>query len=186
MTEPGRRRVRRALESGQSVVEFALIVPILIVLMVAIVDLARIYTTMLTIESAAREAADFGTFGSQKWDAAVYSAVPGGTEESMTLRACTAASKLPDYIGPDDNCANPTFSYELSGDRGATWGPYNPALACDDPVREPPCWLKVTLQYDFQLLVPLNIEMLGVEFGFPNTLTFERKSIFAMTDLELP
>lgn len=181
----GRQRIRR-FESGQSLVEFALILPIMLVIMLAVLDLSRVYTTMLTIESGAREAADFGTFGSQKWDAAVVAVVPGGTEANMKLRACTAASALPDYIGPDDDCANPSFSYLLSGDRGSTWGPYDTAMACDDPTRSSPCWLKVTLEYDFQLIAPLNLEMLGVTLGIPNTLTFQRSSIFAMTDLSLP
>lgn len=159
--------------------------PLLLFLMVAIMDLARIYTTMLSVESAAREAADFGTFGSQKWNVAVYSAMPDGTEARMEHRACVAASDLTDYAGPDDHCANPTFSYQLSTDRGATWQAYESAFACDDPGREPPCWLKVTLQYDFHLLVPLNLKVFGVEYGIPESLTFERSSIFAMTDLEL-
>lgn len=172
--------------AGQSVVEFALVLPIMLVIVLAVLDLSRIYTTMLTVESAAREAADFGTFGSQKWDEAVYAIVPDGTEANMKRRACVAASALPDYVGPDDDCANPTFSYLLSGDRGATWGPFDPTLACDDPVRTTPCWLKVTLEYDFRLIAPLNLDILGVSIGIPNALTFQRSSIFAMTDLSLP
>lgn len=167
-------------------VEFALILPIMLVILLAVLDLSRIYTTMLTVESAAREAADFGTFGSQKWDAAVYDVVPGGTEANMERRACTAASALPDYVGPDDDCANPSFSYELSGNGGSTWGPYDEALACDDPTRSSPCWVKVTLEYDFRLIAPLNLEGLGLSIGVPSELTFQRSSIFAMTDLSLP
>jgi hypothetical protein len=172
-------------DRGQSIVEFALILPLLLFLMVAILDLARIYTTMLSVESAAREAADFGTFGSQKWNVAVYNAMPDGTEAKMKHRACVAASDLTDYVGPDDACTNPTFSYKLSTDRGATWADYDAAFGCDDPAREPPCWLKVTLQYDFRLLVPLNLKVFGAEYGIPESITFERSSIFAMTDLEL-
>lgn len=181
----GRRRIR-SVERGQSVVEFALVLPLMLVILLAVLDLSRIYTTMLTVESAAREAADFGTFGSQKWDAAVYAVDPDGTEANMERRACVAASALPDYVGPDDQCSNPTFSYRLSGDNGATWVPYDPALLCDDPARSPPCWLKVTLEYDFRLIAPLNLDILGVSIGIPNALTFQRSSIFAMTDLSLP
>jgi hypothetical protein len=140
---------------------------------------------MLSVESAAREAADFGAFGSQKWADAVYAAVPDGTLARMEARACVAAGDLPDYAGPDDHCANPRFSYALSGDRGATWGPMDVALACDDAAREPPCWVRVTLQYDFHLLVPLHIEAFGTDYGMPSVLTFERTSVFPMTDLEL-
>ena len=175
----------RTRDRGQSVVEFALVLPIMVFLMVAIIDVARIYTTMLSVESAAREAADFGTFGSQKWnDAAVL--VADGTEDKMQLRACTASSELPDYVGPDDACTNPSFAYELSLDKGASWQPYSLGLGCDNETREPPCWLRVRLQYDFRVLVPLNLSFFGVNLGLPSTFTFERSSIFAMTDLELP
>ena len=172
-------------------VEFALIAPIMIVLLLAIVDLSRIYTTLINVESAAREAADYGTFGSQRWNPTLYNLTPDGTEAQMERRACRAASNLPDYVGPDDNCSNPTFTYELSGDRGATWtasptvGQVT-ALACDDELREPPCWVRVTLHYDFHLIAPLHIDILGASIGLPNTLSFDRSSIFPMTDLELP
>ncbi len=177
---------RRRRERGQSVVEFALVLPIMIFMMVAIIDVARIFTTMLSVESAAREAADFGTFGSQKWNDAVVQMPVDGTEAKMVHRACVAASDLPDYVGPDEGCTNPAFSYELSLDKGATWVPYTPGLGCDDPTRTPPCWLKVTLSYDFHVFLPLNVEAFGVTLGLPSTMTFDRSSIFPMTDLALP
>lgn len=166
---------------GQSVVEFALILPLMLIIALGIVDLARVYTTMLSIESAAREAADYGTFGSQKW---ALSAVPA-TEALMRERACVAASDLPDYAGPDDGCTNPTFSYCLSADGGTTCVDYNEALGCDVAIREPPCRLSVTLRYVFRLLVPFHVEVNGVEYGLPSTLTFTRTSTFPMTDLSL-
>jgi hypothetical protein len=181
-------RGRRAVASGQSVVEFALIVPILIILVLAVVDMARIYTTMINVESAAREAADYGTFGSQKWNPALYGLVPGGTVAEMQHRACVASSKLPDYQGPDDSCTNPSFSYELSGDLGATWhtSPADVSPGCDDGSREPPCWLRVTLHYDFHLIAPLNFTISGVTYGLPSTIAIDRASVFPMTDLSLP
>jgi hypothetical protein len=181
------KRTRRA---GQSVVEFALVAPLMVFIMLAVVDFARVYTTMLTVESAAREAADYGTFGSQRWNPTLYNLTPDGTEAQMERRACTAARNLPDYAGPDDNCANPVFSYELSGDRGATWIA-SPTLAdvtalgCDDELREPPCWVKVNLHYDFHLISPIHIDFFGIGLGLPNTVPFDRQSIFPMTDLHL-
>jgi hypothetical protein len=186
----GRRPSRSGGRRGQSVVEFALVAPLLLILMVAIVDMARIYTTMVTVESASREAADFGTFGSQKWDPAVYAA-PGGTVDEMRHRACVASSTLPDYAGSPapadtDDCTNPTMTYELSVDKGTNWVAYSDTLGCHDALREPPCWLRVTLAYDFELLVPFGFDAFGVRFGLPDTLTFTRTAIYAMTDLELP
>lgn len=182
MTNISRREPVSA--SGQSLVEFALVLPIMVLLLVGIFDLARIYTTMLSVESAAREAADYGAFGSANWEPARVT----GTEDSMRLRACTAASDLPDYEGPNDNCANPSFSYELSPDKGSpgSWGPWNAADGCDNDTRNPPCWVKVNLEYDFRLLIPLRLEVFGMVIGLPDTLTFERESIYAVSDLKLP
>ena len=176
---------QRLSASGQSVVEFALIVPILVVLVLAVVDMARIYTTMIAVESAAREAADYGTFGSQRWNPLSFSTI---TRPAMQQRACVASKNLPDYVGPDDSCTNPTMTVQVSGDKGVTWqsDPSAVAPACDDETRTPPCWMKVTLSYDFHLIAPLNIEAFGVRFGFPSTITIVRSSVFATTDLSLP
>jgi Flp pilus assembly protein TadG len=179
-------RKRSTTERGQSVVEFALVLPILVFLMVGIIDLARVYTTMLSVESAAREAADYGSFGSQKWAAApAYT----NTEAEMKRRACVASSDLTDYAGPDTACTNPSFTYDLSQDKGTTWVGYAATAAsaspCANATREPPCWVRVTLTYEFHLLVPLNFEAFGVHYGIPNSLTFTRTSIFPVTDLSL-
>lgn len=50
-------------ESGQSLVEFALIVPILIILLFGIVDFGRIFHAYLTIDHAGREAARAASIG---------------------------------------------------------------------------------------------------------------------------
>jgi hypothetical protein len=167
---------RRTSTKGQSLVEFALVVPLMVLFFVAIADLARLYTTMTTIESAAREAADYGSFDSSYWTN------PAATKEQMVHRACLAASNLPDYDGSIDpgtglaTCSNPTVTPDLMPD--------NPD--CADNVREPPCRVRATLEYDFHLFLPIHIDLGGGQsFGFPNQLTFERSSTFAMTDLQL-
>lgn len=170
---------------GQSVVEFALVLPLLLFLMVGILDLGRIYTTMLSVESAAREAADYGSFGSQKWSPPAVST----TEAEMVRRACVASSDLTDYQGPATACANPSFAYQLSPDGGANWVDYATTAAsvdpCNNSARTQPCYVRVTLTYQFNLLVPLNFQVFGVRYGLPNSLTFSRSSIFPMTDLSL-
>jgi hypothetical protein len=185
-------------QRGQSIVEFALVAPIMIFLMFGILDLARIWTTMMSVESAAREAADFGTFyGAEKWQAGATD--PGGTVEQMELRACVAASDLPDFRWDDENgdgvvdlgepCENPTFDWCL------TWDVSNPCdkaypvdpdpQKCDDRLRDPPCTVTVTMSHDFALFVPFNIDFFGVKLGLPASLSFDRDSTFAMTDIDV-
>ena len=169
-------------QAGQSIVEFALVLPIMLIMLLGIIDLARIYTTMMSVESAAREAADYGTtLGAGKWQ---DGPPKDGTLAEMQRRACIAASDLPDYVDPDNdpttgNCTNPTFACTITpgGDCSA------PSPGCESPTNEPPCVVSVTLGYDFSLLAPLNFEFMGIEYGFPSTLSFERDASFAMTDI---
>jgi hypothetical protein len=156
----------------------------MLILLLAIVDLARVYTTMMSVESAAREAADFGTtLGAEKWDAAQVAV----TLAEMERRACVAASDLPDYDDPDNDpqtggCTNPSFSCVISLPGGTCAAP-DPT--CADPLRAPPCVVTVTLAHDFHLIAPVNFTFMGVEYGFPSTLSFVRDSTFAMTDIDL-
>lgn len=174
--------------SGQSVVEFALVLPVMLIMLLAIVDLARIYTTMMSVESAAREAADYGTtLGAGKWQDGTPRA---GTEAEMQRRACVAAGDLPDYVDPDGNpatgnCTNPSFTYCITTTVGGPCAPYDAAALCEDPLRASPCAVTVTLGYDFTLLAPLNFEFMGVEYGLPSSLSFERDSTFAITDIDV-
>jgi Flp pilus assembly protein TadG len=173
--------------SGQSVAEFALVLPIMLILLLAIVDFARIYTTAMSVESAAREAADFGTsYGAEKWDA-INSPI---TLAEMQTRACVAASNLPDYEGDDPagttvTCTNPSFDYCVTPSVGGTCGALNPADVCEDPNRATPCAITVTLGYDFHLIAPFNIDVFGTNVGVPNSVNFDRDSTFAITDIEL-
>ena len=176
MPRPSLARRRSAL--GQSTVEFALVVPIMLIMLVAVADLARLYTTMMSVESAAREAADYGSFYTHNWETSPVDN-QSITVAEMERRACVAASDLPDYQGPDDNCANPSLvSIDLIEPPGVT--------DCSAvPRSDPPCLVGVTLEYTFRLLVPLSIQIGDVTLGIPPSLTFQRSSVFAMSDFEL-
>ena len=181
------RLLGRRGASGQSVVEFALVLPLMLILLLAIVDFARIYTTAMSVESAAREAADFGTtYGAEKWDATNS---PTALEDMQT-RACVAASTLPDYEGDDPTgttvaCTNPAFAYCVTPSDGGTCAALNGADVCEDPMRPTPCAITVTLSYDFHLIAPFNIDVFGTNVGVPNVVSFDRDSTFAITDIEL-
>jgi Flp pilus assembly protein TadG len=178
----GRRGAR-----GQSVTEFALILPLMLFIMMGVIDFARLYTTMISVESAAREAADYGTtYGAARWSADNLV----DTERRMEERACVAASNLADFVDtdglPDTGCQNPSFSYCVTPADGDPCEALDPADVCEDPARASPCTVTVELTYQFHLLVPVNIEMFGSHWGLPSTINFERDSSFAITDIEAP
>ena len=163
----------------------------MVLLMFAILDLARVYTTMMSVESAAREAADYGTtLGAERWSATNTAA----TVAEMKRRACIAASDLPDYAGidtspadgVDEDCTNPTFSYCLTSTKNGTCAVLDPTAAgydCDQPLRAQPCTVTVRMGHVFHLFVPFRINFFGVDLGLPVTLSFDRDSTFAMTDI---
>jgi hypothetical protein len=152
-----------------------------------VIDFGRLYITLIAVESAAREAADYGTtYGAARWSDVNFD----DTTRRMEERACVAASTLADYSDPDNlpgsGCANPSFDYCVTPAVDETCGDLDAADVCEDPARPSPCTVTVRLTYTFHLLVPMNIEMLGTTWGLPSTITFERDSTFAITDIEAP
>lgn len=70
-------------EKGQSMVEFALVIPVFILLLFGILDCGRIFNAYLTIDNAAREAARAASIG--KDDSTVQSiAVNRGSSIHLT------------------------------------------------------------------------------------------------------
>jgi hypothetical protein len=43
----------------------------------------------------------------------------------------------------------------------------------------------VTLTHEFHLLVPFQIDFFGVQLGLPVSMSFDRDSTYAMTDIEV-
>src|SRR5262245_24426376 len=178
---------RRPGSSGQSVVEFALVFPIMVVLLIGVLDFSRVYTTMMNVESAAREAADFGTmYGAGKWE---VGPVLDANVAEMQRRACVAASNLPDYEDADNDpstgCENPSFAYCVTPVDGGVCGAVDPASDCDDPSRADHRAATGTLTSVFGVFTPATIEVAGNTIGFPSTVPIVRDSTFAITDIDL-
>ena len=165
----------RRFGSGQSIVEFAVMLPLLLLLAIAVADFGRLFTSMIAIESAAREAADYGAMqGKLKWDNT------NGTqlslnEADMKMRACTAAAALTDYQGdpvgtPNMTCTNPSFTYTYDVERPPSSGNCSTQGAFEEP-----CIIHVTLTYDFHLFT---------DFApLPSAIHVTRESRFAISDL---
>ena len=53
-------RARRERAAGQSVAEFALVLPVMLLILVAVADFSRVFTAIITVEAATRDAAEAG------------------------------------------------------------------------------------------------------------------------------
>jgi Flp pilus assembly protein TadG len=145
-------------------VEFAIVLPVLMLLLIAIADFGRIYASAVAVEAAGREAADFGAFYASNWQT-TQSPQPNyvTTVNEMQRRACVAAagSHLEGYQTTDPvnnaTCTNPTFSCTLERN-GATTDCMNPGgftngIDCSNPKTDPPCTVHVQLTYTFQTML---------------------------------
>ena len=168
---------------GQSLVEFAVILPVIMLLLIGIADLGRLYTSVVAVESAAREAADFGAFDAENW----ASMNVDTTLDSMELRACTAAagSHLQDYESPVSDastCTNPAMSCTLERNGASTdcasSGGFTNGVDCSAVATDPPCTVHVQMSYTFHLILAIP--------PFPSTIAVTRDSYFRISDLELP
>lgn len=187
MLRHGTARIRPPLRrprSGQSVVEFALVLPVLLLMLLGIADLGRLYNSAVAVESAAREAADYGAFVATNWTPVNIPV----TVDEMRLRACTAVagSHLQDYEttdpGGNTTCTNPSFtctldrrgaSTECAASAGVTDG-----VDCADPATDPACTVHVRMTYRFRLLLAIP--------PFPSWIDVNRDSSFRISDLTPP
>ena len=168
--------------SGQSVTEFAIIVPVMMLILLGIADFGRLFASAVAVEAASREAADFGAFDASYWTTTNVAT----TVAEMQRRACTAAagSHLEGYAttdpGTNATCSNPVFacalerngaSADCAGSNGVTNG-----VNCWDPATEPPCTVHVRMTYEFNTLLSAG----------PMTGTFEiiRESRFRISNLQ--
>jgi TadE-like protein len=179
-----------ARQRGQSLVEMALIVPIVAFLLLGIYDFSRVFTSMLAIESAAREAADYGAWRSANWNDLSVAATLNGMES----RACLASRNLPDYDGLDTSCDNPAMTVDLiDQDDASAFDPKTLTVSSgceletriEDDVDLGPCDVRVDLTYTFDLIIPLGFDAFGTRFGLPQDVTFTRTSIFAISDFTI-
>jgi hypothetical protein len=86
-----RRRPSRTL--GQSIVEFALVAPLLLLLVFGIIDMARLIQAHVTVANASRQAARWAITGQHERDTATGDYIP--REDSIKARAEESLTGLP-------------------------------------------------------------------------------------------
>ncbi|TMF63791.1 MAG: pilus assembly protein [Chloroflexi bacterium] len=142
-------RFQRALrdEFGQSMVELALLLPILVFGLIGAADLARAFAIQLAIENGARAGAE------------AYAINFAPTPALASARAYDEISRTP---GIDIN--NPLLVVDTPLKAVHTDG----SLCTTTPTVLDPCWYTVTVTYEFHTLVPWPF--------IPNTANFNRST----------
>lgn len=103
---------------GQSLVEFALVLPMLIVLLLGIADFARIFSAGVVLEASTRNAAEIGAIERlrNKPPSAADPTYYEGLHATAAAAACEESRQLPTF-GAGDSCP----SGARDGDGAASW-----------------------------------------------------------------
>ena len=102
-TKATRRIIRPLEERGQALVEFAVILPVIILILMGIVDLGRVFNAYVTIANAAREGARYGiVYGHSTDDAGIRNQVV--TEALPAVQIVNDASHI---VITDSGSRNP-------------------------------------------------------------------------------
>ncbi len=140
------RRVRfgQRTERGQTLAEFALIAPIMVILIFGFVDVARIYQSWVTIQGAAREGARYGVTGRE--DCAIAG------DNRLACIQYEAAQRAEPLANTDTDLTVSVRSWDYPGYANpATEG--SPGEQCDA--------LEVQVEYDFTPSTPLASTLFG-------------------------
>lgn len=135
-------------DRGQSVVELALTLPIIVFSLLGGADLARAYALQLAVQNGARGGAE----------AAAITQAP--TEQLAVGRARDEMSRTP---GMDvDDLTNPLVTAVFAKPDGTECA--NPPSALD------PCFVTVRVRFTFRTITPWPL--------VPNTASFDRQTVF--------
>jgi Flp pilus assembly protein TadG len=102
-----RPKPNRQKQLGQSLVEFALILPILLTMFGAAIDMARVYQAWVTLEGATRDAAEQVATDTTVIDQ------PGATTKATQI-VCAEMANVAGYVASGSTCSSPTVSVAWS------------------------------------------------------------------------
>lgn len=171
---------RHLARSGQSLVEFALVVPIVVLLLVAVVDVGRGVYAYTSLANAARTGARVAAVNQLYPDATVTQCAedmpvedltPGSTP-TWSARACTAAAATSLGVRP----ADVTVSYGAPSGSTLTCpaGPAPAAPSANTPFHVG-CIASVTVTYAWAPITPLIGSLVGaVRMSSTSQMPIER------------
>jgi Flp pilus assembly protein TadG len=139
MSHPHIAHRSRRVSRGQALAEFALVLPLVLGLVGAGIDFSRGFEGSMTLQTAARNAAEAAAYGAT---------TPAQAEAIARSVVCTEAQRLPGFVagsgGAIATCTNPTVAVTYASS----------ATAPGANVRYPLVTVTVTTSLDFALTVP--------------------------------
>jgi hypothetical protein len=184
---------------GQSLVEFALVLPLLLVFLLGIADFGRVFASGITMEAIARDAAEAAAQEYLQARRAASPAAPDATVYAETFAraqdvACDESKTLPNRLDSGGICSMPTIATCIHDEWGdhcstasgtvdpsctelATWPPALPSQAGGLP------YVLVSACYRFTTIV--NISDLDLPLGWSLTigdLWLQRERVFTVAD----
>lgn len=114
----------RSGNRGQSLVEFALILPILLTLLGAAVDVSRVYGAWIALEGATRDAAE-----QVATDTAVTTQAGAATRAQAIV--CAQMSSVPGFVAPAGNpalCTTPSLTVTWTSSTASPGTARNPLV----------------------------------------------------------
>lgn len=159
---------RRARARGQALLEFALLLPVLLLLTLGVIDGARVFTAFVAVTNASREAALFASrAGYLAWCRDPADLAQKAPEPAISV-TCPSGTTPPNYFSDPDNVA-----YHVAAE---AYGLQIPDITVDAPLCDgTPCStasataqnVTVTVRYRIALVTPF----LGGIWGDPVVVT---------------
>jgi hypothetical protein len=160
---------------GQTLVEFALVLPMLLVLLLGIADFGRVFAAGITIEAAARNAAEAAAqeYLQLRRDSAPASAADLDRITAVALESvCAEADPLPNQVSSGSTCTMPSAGVcihdhggELANYTGCGTGAAGAPGECTQlhepwppttPNTNDLAWVEVRVCYRFTTLIDLS------------------------------
>lgn len=188
---------------GQSLVEFALVLPLLLVLLLGLADFGRVFAAGITMEAAARNAAEVAAqeYLQNRRDSAPPTAADFDRIHRMALdRLCAEADPLPNQAASGLTCSMPAAAVCIHDDAVELTN-YGPRCGAGASAAPPDCtglhapwpatapatgqlpWVEVRACYQFTTL--FNLQSFRLPFGAElslGTIWLQRDRNFAVAD----
>jgi TadE-like protein len=207
---PRRNRTGRVPARGQSLVEFTLILPIILILLLAVADFGRVYATGITMESSARAAAEtaaieyfreFMAVNPAPMDPAAYDRVHRAAWSSICDEAAAYPNATPGaggnecdglptvvcvHDGLDPHCGDLyNSSTAPPGDCPALAAGNRPSnsQAAQAGLTETSKWVEVRVCYRFTTIMRLSVPFIGGSMtALGGEFALERTRTFTVAD----